>query len=63
MRFRSPQAWVEAFLGAAPIPGVSTLDVGVRRRIVDDAVDGLRAYVASDGLRFPLEANIATARR
>lgn len=63
VRFPSAEAWVESFLGAAPVPGVSTLPPVTRAAIVADAANALQPYVDPTGLAFPLHTNIALCRR
>lgn len=58
VRFPSAQAWVEAFLGAAPVPSIPSLAPTVRAAIVADAASALQPYVDSGGLAFPLRTNI-----
>lgn len=60
--FPSPEAWVEAFLGAAPVPSVSMLAAATRAAIVADAATALRAYIDPTGLAFPLHTNIVLCR-
>lgn len=62
VRFPSAEAWVAAFLGAAPVPSVSSLDATTRAAIVVDAASALRPYVDSTGLAFPLHTNIVLCR-
>lgn len=62
VRFPSAAAWVEAFLGAAPVPSVAAMEPATRAAVVADAAVGLTAYVDAGGLAFPLHTNIATCR-
>lgn len=62
VRFPSAEAWVEAFLGAAPVPSIATLAPAVRAAIVADAAAALEPYVGRAGLAFPLHTNIASCR-
>lgn len=62
VRFPSAEAWVEAFLGAAPVPSVSRLAPATRAAIIADAASALRPYVDSTGLAFPLHTNIIVCR-
>lgn len=62
IRYPSPRAWAEAFFGAAPVPGLSTLDPAVRARIIGDAVAGLEACVEDGRLALPAATNMALAR-
>lgn len=63
VRFLSAEAWVQAFLGAAPIPGIATLESSVRDLLAGEVVGALQAYVDGHGLSFPTSANLAVARR
>lgn len=63
VRFPSAEAWVEAFLGAAPVPSISTLAPAARAAIVADAATALRPYIDATGLAFPLHTNIVRCRR
>jgi ubiquinone/menaquinone biosynthesis C-methylase UbiE len=63
VRFPSAAAWVEAFLGAAPVPAISTFAPATRAAIVADAAAALRPYVDRTGLAFPLHTNIVRCRR
>lgn len=63
VRFPSAQTWVDAFLGAAPVPAIGTLDPAVRDEIVRDAVGELQALTSGDGLSFPVAAHVSLARR
>ncbi|WP_051399881.1 class I SAM-dependent methyltransferase [Haloechinothrix halophila] len=63
VRFPSAEAWVEAFLGAAPVPSVATLEPATRAAIVADAASALRPYIDRAGLAFPLHTNIVLCRR
>ncbi|MPZ73760.1 MAG: methyltransferase domain-containing protein [Nitriliruptorales bacterium] len=58
VRFPSAVAWVEAFLGAAPVPAVSALEPATSAAIVADAATALQPYVDPTGLAFPLHTNI-----
>lgn len=62
VRFPSAEAWVEAFLGAAPVPSVSSFAPATRAAIIADAASALQAYVDSTGLAFPLHNNIVLCR-
>jgi len=63
VRFPSAEAWVEAFLGAAPVPSVSNLAPATRAAIVADAATALQPYIDPIGLAFPLHTNIVLCRR
>ena len=63
VRFPSAEAWVEAFLGAAPVPSVATLAPATRAAIVADAADALGPYTDRTGVAFPLHTNIVRCRR
>ncbi|MFE3459727.1 methyltransferase domain-containing protein [Nocardiopsis aegyptia] len=62
VRFRSPEAWVRAFLGAAPVPGgAAASDTGP---LVADAAARLRRLTGDGtGSAFPLSAHTAVAAR
>ncbi|MFW6034217.1 MAG: methyltransferase domain-containing protein [bacterium] len=62
VRFPSAEAWVDAFLGAAPAPSVSNLAPATRAAIIADAASALQPYVDSTGLAFPLHTNIVLCR-
>ena len=62
VRFPSAEVWVEAFLGAAPVPSISRLAPATRTAIIADAASALRPYVDSTGLAFPLHTNIVLCR-
>jgi SAM-dependent methyltransferase len=62
VRFPSAEAWVEAFLGAAPVPSVSILAPATRAAIVADAAAALQPYIDPIGLAFPLHTNIVLCR-
>lgn len=63
VRFPSGEAWVEAFLDAAPVPSVSMLAPATRAAIVADAATTLQPYTDPTGLAFPLHTNIAVCRK
>jgi SAM-dependent methyltransferase len=63
VRFPSAEAWVEAFLGAAPVPSVSRLAPATRAAIIADAATAFQPYIDSTGLAFPLHTNIVLCRR
>jgi hypothetical protein len=63
VRLPSAQAWVQAFLGAAPVPGIATLEAPVHDRITQEVVQALQPRVDADGLAFPIDAHVALARR
>ncbi len=63
VRFPSAELWVDAFLGAAPVPSVSGLSPVTRAAIVADAAAALQSYVGPLGLAFPLHTNIVLCRR
>lgn len=50
VRVPSAEAWVEAFLGAAPVPSVSSLAPATRAAIITDAATALRPYLDPTGL-------------
>ncbi|MDP8961138.1 MAG: methyltransferase domain-containing protein, partial [Actinomycetota bacterium] len=62
VRFPSAEAWVEAFLGAAPVPSVASLAPGTRAAIVADAATALRPHIDATGLTFPLHTSIVLCR-
>lgn len=63
VRFPSAAAWVEAFLGAAPVPVISSLAPATRAAIVADAATALQPYTDPTGFAFPLHTNIVRCRR
>ena len=63
VRYPSAEAWIEAFLGAAPVPSVATLAPATRAAIVADAASALQPYRERTGLAFPLHTNIVFCRR
>jgi len=63
VRFPSAEAWVEAFLVAAPVPSISTLAPATHAAIVADAATALQPYIDPIGLAFPLHTNIVLCRR
>lgn len=63
VRFPSAEAWVEAFLGAAPVPSIAALPAAGREPIVADAAAALRRYLGPTGFAFPLHTNIVLCRR
>ncbi|MPY98129.1 MAG: methyltransferase domain-containing protein [Actinophytocola sp.] len=62
VRFPSAEAWVEAFLGAAPVPSIASLPPAIRAAIIAEAATDLQPYVDSTGIAFPLHTNIALCR-
>lgn len=62
VRFPSAEAWVEAFLGAAPVASVAELAPATRAAIVADAATALQPYTDPTGLAFPLHTNIVLCR-
>ncbi|MGH9151369.1 MAG: class I SAM-dependent methyltransferase [Acidimicrobiales bacterium] len=62
VRFPSAEAWVEAFLGAAPVPSVSSLAPATRAAIIADAATALQPHLGPTGLAFPLHTNIVLCR-
>lgn len=63
VRCASATAWAQAFLGAAPIPGIAAVSPSVRDRIVKEVAEALQPHVGDGGLSFPVSANVATGRR
>ncbi|WP_175439192.1 class I SAM-dependent methyltransferase [Streptomyces vilmorinianum] len=59
VRCASARAWVETFLGAAPLPEIAPAD---RDRIASEVSQELSPCVAN-GLAFSVSANVAFARR
>ncbi|MDQ4084453.1 MAG: methyltransferase domain-containing protein [Actinomycetota bacterium] len=59
----SGRAWAQAFLGAAPVPGLTEQDASVLEAIVQDVAAALRPYTHDPGLRFPVSAHVALGRR
>ncbi|MFP3989012.1 hypothetical protein U9R90_16245 [Streptomyces sp. E11-3] len=57
MRLGEPVEWVEAFLGAAPLPEIAEPD---RERIASEVSEELTPC-AANGLAFPIAANVALA--
>ncbi len=62
VRFPSAAAWVAAFLAAAPVPSIATLDPATRAAVTADAASDLQPYVDSAGIAFPLHTNITRCR-
>ncbi|GAA5107963.1 class I SAM-dependent methyltransferase [Haloechinothrix salitolerans] len=62
VRFPSAEAWVEAFLAAAPVPSIASLSPATRAAIIADAASALQSYVDSAGMAFGLHTNIALCR-
>lgn len=62
VRYPSAEAWVDAFLGAAPVPTIATLAPATRAAIVADAASALQPYIDRRGLAFPLHTNIVFCR-
>ncbi len=62
VRFPSAEAWVEAFLGAAPVPSIAALAPDTRAAIIADAASALESYTDPTGLAFPLHTNIVLCR-
>lgn len=62
VRFPSAEAWVAAFLAAAPVPSIASLAPATRTAIIADAAAALQPYVTSTGIAFPLHTNIAWCR-
>ena len=58
VQFPSAEAWVDAFLGAAPVASISTLEPETRAAIVAEAASALDPYVGPEGVAFPLHTNI-----
>jgi ubiquinone/menaquinone biosynthesis C-methylase UbiE len=63
VRQPSARAWATTFLGAAPIPGIATIDDRVRQRIVEEVAGALAGHQDAAGLAFPIRANVAVAHR
>ncbi|KUL44083.1 class I SAM-dependent methyltransferase [Streptomyces regalis] len=59
VRCSSAHAWVEAFLGAAPLPEIPEPE----RETVASKVMGRLTPCAANGLAFPVAANVASAER
>lgn len=62
VRFPSAEAWVEAFIGAAPGSAAASFGPTMRAAIVADAAAGLQPYVDGTGLAFPIHTHIVLAR-
>lgn len=60
--FASAEAWVRAFLGAAPVTAAAQV-AGVQDRIVADTVAELDPGGVGDRFSFSMQAHVATARR
>lgn len=63
VRYPSAEAWVRAFLDAAPLPSLAGVDPAVFDRIVGDVAEELHPFSDGAGLAFPIGANVALARR
>ncbi|WP_304451553.1 methyltransferase domain-containing protein [Nocardiopsis sp. YSL2] len=64
VRFPSPEAWVRAFLGAAPVPGIGGPAAPELDPVVAEAAARLRHLTdRGTGLAFPLSAHTAVATR
>ncbi len=61
--FATAEAWVRAFLRAAPATAAAVRDPAVQERVVADAVAELDPDATGGPLTFPMTANVATARR
>lgn len=66
LRFSSPEDFVWQFVQATPLAmnaAVTQADDSTRASVVSEVAEKLQAYVDDDGLAFPIEAHVATARK
>jgi hypothetical protein len=63
VRFASMPDFFQEEVAATPLAQpIGDLPEEVRRRMVDDLTGALREYLDDDGLVFPIESHIFTAR-
>lgn len=63
LRFPSVEEFVRRIIDIAPVAGLAELDEQVRQTITAEVAAALLAYTDDDGLVFPIEAHVASARR
>lgn len=66
IRFKSPEAFAWEVVQATPLAWMSSVnqaDEATRASVVSELTERLRAYLDGDGLAFPIEASVVTARR
>jgi len=64
VRFPSVARFVKDYVGGSPLSGhVAKVPDEARAALVSEVTDALTSYVANDGLAFPIEAHLATAKK
>jgi SAM-dependent methyltransferase len=66
LRFKSPEAFVWEVVQATPLAWMSSVnqaDDSTRAIVVNELSERLQPYLDNDGLAFPIEASVATARK
>jgi ubiquinone/menaquinone biosynthesis C-methylase UbiE len=61
-RFPSPELFVQYQLAATPLSNVSGVTDDAIAAVIQDVSAALQTYITADGLVFPMEAHIVTAR-
>jgi ubiquinone/menaquinone biosynthesis C-methylase UbiE len=62
-RFASPEALVEAQLGATPLSTLGTLNEEAHQAVLRDVRAALQPYLHGDDFAVPMEAHVVLARR
>jgi len=66
LHFSSPEAFVWEMIQCTPLAWMSSVnqaDESVRSRVTTEVTDKLQQYLDDDGLKFPIEARVLTARK
>jgi ubiquinone/menaquinone biosynthesis C-methylase UbiE len=66
LRFSSPEAFVWEIVQCTPLAwmtAVNQADESTRARVMSEITEKLQPYVDDDGLEFPIEARVLTARK
>jgi len=66
LHFSSPEAFVWEMIQCTPLAWMSSVnqaDESVRSRVITEVTDKLQQYLDDDGLKFPIEARVLTARK
>jgi len=64
VRFPSVSRFVQDYVRGSPLSGhVAKVSDEARATLVSEVSDALMSYVADDGLKFPIKAHLASARR
>jgi ubiquinone/menaquinone biosynthesis C-methylase UbiE len=64
VRFPSVTRFVQDYVGGSPLSGhVAKVSDEARAALIGEVSDALTSYIAKDGLTFPIEAHLASAKK